>query len=117
MSPIKKHPIIAWFCDNTVVANILMLCILAMGISTAFSVRKEAFPSFDAESVTINVPFRGGTPEDVERGVSVKIEESLEGIQGIDHISSTSSESSAIVTVDHVVLHRLVGGGIGHGAG
>ncbi|MGZ0657031.1 efflux RND transporter permease subunit [Coraliomargarita sp. W4R53] len=102
MSPIKKHPLIAWFCDNTVVANILMLIILGMGISTAFSVRKEAFPSFDAESVTISVPFRGGTPEDVERGVALRIEESLQGVQGIDHISSTSTESNATVTVNAV---------------
>lgn len=102
MSPIKKHPIIAWFCDNTVVANILMLIILGLGIKTAFSVRKEAFPSFDAESVTISVPFRGGTPEDVERGVALKIEESLQGIKGIDHISSTSTESNARVTVNAI---------------
>ncbi len=102
MNPIKKHPIIAWFCDNTVVANILMMIILVMGVYTGINVRKEAFPSFDAESVTVSVPFRGGTPEDVERGVSVKIEESLEGIQGIDHISSTSTESSAKVTVNAV---------------
>ncbi|MDQ8195405.1 efflux RND transporter permease subunit [Coraliomargarita sp. SDUM461004] len=102
MSPIKKHPIIAWFCDNTVVANILMLIILGMGISTAISVRKEAFPSFDAESVTVSVPFRGGTPEDVERGVAIKIEESLQGIKGIDHISSTSTESNAKVTINAI---------------
>jgi multidrug efflux pump subunit AcrB len=102
MSPIKKHPIVAWFCDNSVVANILLLIILAMGINAAFSVQKEAFPSFDAESVTISVPFRGGTPEDVERGVAIKIEEALQGIQGIDHISSTSTESNSTVTVDAI---------------
>ncbi|MGJ8652030.1 MAG: efflux RND transporter permease subunit [Opitutaceae bacterium] len=102
MSPIKKHPFIAWFCDNSVVANILMLVILGMGVSTAFSVRKEAFPSFDAQSVRISVPFRGGTPEDVERGVSIKIEEALQGIEGIDRIESTSTDSSSVVVVDAI---------------
>jgi multidrug efflux pump subunit AcrB len=102
MSPVKKHPIIAWFCENSVVANLLMLIILSMGIYTVINVRKEAFPSFDAESISIKVPFRGGTPEDVERGVSVKIEEALQGVDGIDRIRSTSTDSSATVTVDAI---------------
>jgi multidrug efflux pump subunit AcrB len=102
MSPIQKHPIIAWFCSNSVVANILMLIVLGLGISTAINVRKETFPSFTAESVTITVPFSGGTPEDVERGVAIKIEESLQGVEGIDRISSTSTDSSAVVTVEAI---------------
>lgn len=79
-----------------------MLIILGMGITTAISVRKEAFPSFDAESISVRVPFRGGTPEDVERGVAIKIEEALQGIEGIDRIRSTSTDSSASVTIDAV---------------
>lgn len=102
MSPIKKHPIIAWFCDNSVVANILLFIILGLGISTAISVRKEAFPSFDAQSVKIQVPFRGGTPQDVERGVSIKIEEALQGVDGIARITSTSTASRSVVTVEAI---------------
>ena len=95
-----KHPIITWFASNPVVANILMISILAWGIYTLIGMRKEAFPSFDAESVRVTVPFRGGTPEDVERGVAIKIEEALVDVQGIEHISSVSTESSAVVTVE-----------------
>lgn len=102
MNPIKKHPIVAWFCDNSVVANILMLVLLALGVYTAINVRKEAFPSFAAESISIKVPFRGGTPEDVERGVAIKVEEALQGVEGIDRIHSTSSESSASITVEAI---------------
>ncbi|WP_411845330.1 efflux RND transporter permease subunit [Roseibacillus persicicus] len=100
MDPRQKHPIIAWFADNPVVANILMIAILGWGAFTAINVRKEAFPSFDAESVTVTVPFLGGTPEDVERGVAVKIEEALQQVKGIDRITSVSTESSAVVTVE-----------------
>jgi len=74
----EKHKIISWFTANPVVANILMLCVLAAGAYTAFTVRKEAFPSFDAERVTISIPVRGGNPEDVERGITVKVEEALQ---------------------------------------
>ena len=73
----NKHPFITWFASNPVVANILMFSILGAGVFTALKVRKEGFPAFAAESVTIEVPIRGGTPENVERGVAIKIEESL----------------------------------------
>ena len=100
MDPLKKHPFISWFAANPVVANILMYSILAAGIFTAFNVRKEGFPSFEANSVTVRVPIRGGTPEDVERGIAIRIEESLQTVDGINHISSVSNENSATVTIE-----------------
>ena len=100
--PIKRHPIIAWFTSNPVVANVLMLTILITGIRTAITIRKEAFPSFAAESVTVEVPFLGGTPEDVERGVAIKIEEAVQSVEGIDHIKSVSRENGVTVTIDAV---------------
>lgn len=100
--PIRDHPFIAWFAGNPVVANVLLLTILAAGIYTAFTIRKEAFPAFDAESVTIEVPFLGGTPEDVERGVTIKIEEALQGIQGISHVRSESRDNGTTITVEAI---------------
>ena len=80
-SPLQRHPIITWFADNPVVANVIMVSILAAGAYTAMKVRKETFPSFDAQRVEVRVPFLGGTPEDVERGVTIKIEEALQKIR------------------------------------
>lgn len=100
MNSLEKHPFITWFASNSVVANILMLSLLAAGFYTAFNVRKEGFPSFDSESVTVEVNIQGGTPENVERGVSVKIEEALQGVNGIDHIRSVSTDSSATLTIE-----------------
>lgn len=98
----NKHPFITWFASNPVVANILMFSILAAGIFTALNVRKEGFPAFAAESVTITVPIRGGTPENVERGVAIRIEESLESVSGIEEIRSESTDSLATITVEAI---------------
>ncbi|MEP2774580.1 MAG: efflux RND transporter permease subunit [Luteolibacter sp.] len=98
----NKHPFITWFASNPVVANIMMFSILAAGIFSALTVRKEGFPAFAAESVTITVPIRGGTPENVERGVSIRIEESLESVSGIEEIRSESTDSLSTVTVEAV---------------
>ena len=77
-----------------------MFSILAAGVFTALTVKKEGFPAFDAESVTVSVPIRGGTPEDVERGVAIQIEEAIESVDGIDHVRSVSTDSLATVTVE-----------------
>lgn len=98
----NKHPFITWFATNPVVANIMMFSILAAGIYTALTVRKEGFPAFAAETVTVTVPIRGGTPENVERGVAIQIEESLQSITGIDEVRSVSTDSLATVTVQAI---------------
>lgn len=81
------------------VANILMLTIVVGGIFTAFNIRKEGFPSFPADEISITVPVLGSTPENVERGITIKIEEALQGVAGIEHISSTSTENLARLTI------------------
>jgi multidrug efflux pump subunit AcrB len=96
---VNKHPFITWFASNPVVANIMLFSILGAGIYTALTVRKEGFPAFAAETVTITVPILGGTPENVERGVAIQIEESLQGVAGIDEVRSVSSDNLSTVTV------------------
>ena len=93
--------IIAWFTKNPVAANLLMFVILALGLYTAVNIRTEAFPGFAPNSVSIDVTFIGGSPKEVEEGVTIKIEESLEGIEAIKDISSsvTSSGSQTSVTI------------------
>lgn len=94
-----KHPFITWFASNPVVANIMLFSILGAGIYTALTVRKEGFPAFAAETVTVTVPILGGTPENVERGVAIQIEESLQGVSGIDEVRSVSTDNISTVTV------------------
>jgi len=105
--PGLSNGLIRWFAANPVVANLLMFALLGLGIYSVLTIRKEAFPPFAAESVSVLVPFRGGTPEDVERGVSIKIEESLESVEGIEQIRSISTENAAEVIVEVADGHSL----------
>ncbi|MFC3193299.1 efflux RND transporter permease subunit [Marinicella sediminis] len=98
---------IAWFTRNPVAANLLMAFILVAGFMTALNIRTEAFPAFPPNSVNIDVTFIGGTPAEVEEGVTIKIEEALEGIEGIKEISSSVSGSGTSVTVTAVEGYEL----------
>jgi len=94
------HALIAWFGRNAVAANLLMVFIIAWGLSALYSrIPLEVFPSFELDTVTITVPFRGASPQEVEQGVTIKVEEAIQDLEGIKQISSTSGEGLANVQV------------------
>jgi multidrug efflux pump subunit AcrB len=92
---------ISWFARNSVAANLLMISIILGGVfALNNSVRLEVFPPFDVDTVTVRVPLRGATPEDVELGVAVRIEEAVQDLEGIDRIVSRSVEGSTSVSIE-----------------
>ena len=91
---------IEWVANNTVAANLLMWLVLLAGFITLPSIKQEVFPEFSTETITISVPYLGAAPEEVEEGVCIKIEEQIQGIDGIEKITSKASEGSGVVTVE-----------------
>jgi multidrug efflux pump subunit AcrB len=73
---------------------------LAGGIATMSMIR-ENFPEFSLDMITISVPYPGADPEEVEEGISRKIEEAIEGLEGIKQYTTQSSENvgTAIIEV------------------
>jgi multidrug efflux pump subunit AcrB len=94
------RPIIRWFVDNPVAANLLMIVLIVGGLITLTNLRQEEFPEVDLDTVSISVPFLGATPEEVEQGVCIRIEEALEGTDGVRTMTSTSSEGSCSVQLE-----------------
>jgi len=95
------HSLIAWFTRNPVAANLMMVFIIAWGLSALFTrIPVEVFPSFELDRVNINVPFRGASPSEVEDGVTIKVEEAIQDIEGIKRIVSSSNEGSATINVE-----------------
>ena len=54
-----KSPI-EWFANNGVVANLLMFIIIILGLMAVFTVNQEIFPEFEAQMISVSVPYRGG---------------------------------------------------------
>ena len=92
--------VIDWFARNSVAANLLMAFIVVSGAISAFSIKKEVFPEFSLDMITIQVPYLGAAPEEVEEAVNIRIEEAIQGIDGIKQITSTASEGSGSVMIE-----------------
>ncbi len=91
---------IRWFARNDIAANFLLFGILAWGIYSAVEkVPLEVQPSFQLEQIDIAIPYRGGSPEDVERAVILPVEAALEGLRGVESIESRADSGSGRVRV------------------
>ena len=92
--------IIAWFAQNSVAANLLMIFILIAGFISYQSINKKMFPDFNPNSIQVVIPYLGAAPEEVEEGVLFKVEEAIENIEGFKRITSTAQEGIAIVNIE-----------------
>jgi len=115
-SPQEQHPIINWFIHNPVTANLLMVGILFTGLymigffglfGMTSKLNLEAFSSLPTTTLTVVVSLNGSNPEDVEQGVTNKIEEALQGVSGIDKVTSVSMGDQARVYVKAVLGYDI----------
>lgn len=88
---------IRWFANNGIAANLLMFAILAAGFNAAWNkVPLEVVPESSAwEIVYMEMPYRGGTPKDIEENVLIPVERALEGISGIREVNSDAMPGMA----------------------
>ncbi|MGD9051373.1 MAG: efflux RND transporter permease subunit, partial [Desulfobacterales bacterium] len=91
---------IAWMAGHSVAANLLMAIFLVGGLFWASQIKKEVFPDFELDIVTITVPYPGASPEEVERGIVLAIEEAVNGLEGVEEITATASEGMGRVNVE-----------------
>jgi multidrug efflux pump subunit AcrB len=85
---------------NSVTANLLMLILLVGGFMVGIRIKKEVFPDFELDRVTITVPYPGASPEEVERGVVLAIEEAVSGVDGIKEVSASANEGFGVVSIE-----------------
>ncbi|MBN1839604.1 MAG: efflux RND transporter permease subunit [Campylobacterales bacterium] len=96
----EPNSIIAWLVKNKVTANILMLIFLIGGVYMSLFIKKEVFPEFDLDMVTISVSYPGASPEEVEQGIILSIEEEIRSIEGVKEVTATAKEGVASVIAE-----------------
>ena len=101
MKTIDTHKgIIAWFARNHVAANLLMFVIVLTGIISALTIRTQITPDLEADRITIDIPFPGASPGEVESGVISRLEEAIRDIEGIEQMRTYSRKSMGTMRLD-----------------
>ncbi|MFT4569006.1 MAG: multidrug efflux pump subunit AcrB, partial [Saprospiraceae bacterium] len=92
--------IISFFIKYSVAVNVLMLAIVLFGIMGLQQTKSSFFPQADANIITVSIVYPGASPEEIEEGIVLKIEDNLRGLVGIDRVTSSSRENGASITVE-----------------
>ena len=101
-----KGPI-AWMASHSVTAHILMLIFLAGGFIMMSTIKQEVFPDYELDTVTITVDYPGASPEEVERGIILPIEEAIQEVDNIKEVNSTAREGSGTVIVEVITGENI----------
>ncbi len=92
--------IIYWFASNSVAANLLMMVLLIGGIYSAWNLKKEMFPATSVNQVLVSMTYPGAAPDEVEKGICVKVEDAVTGLEGIDKTTCVANEGFARTNIE-----------------
>ncbi len=96
----NQRGLIAWLVYNRVTPNLLMIVLLLGGLYMTTKVKKEVFPAFELDTISIRVAYPGASPEEVEQGIILAIEEGIRGVDGIKEVNATAGEGSGRVVAE-----------------
>ena len=92
--------LISYFIKYPVSGNVLLFVIAVFGLIGFFNMRSTFFPENDASFISVQAIYPGASPEEVEEGIVIKIEDNLKGLTGVDRVTGISSENSGQVLVE-----------------
>lgn len=92
--------IIEWMTRHGVAANLLMVFMVTTGILNAFTIPVEVFPELKLDTIAIEVEYLGASPAEIEESILQRIEDRVDGIDGLQDITSTAIENRGTVSVE-----------------
>lgn len=92
--------VINYFIKYHVAVNAVILAFLLFGVLGVSSLKSSFFPLNESHIVQISVAYPGASPQEIEEGVVLKIEDNLKGLAGVERVTSVSRENSGSITVE-----------------
>ncbi|MCP4642150.1 MAG: efflux RND transporter permease subunit [bacterium] len=99
----KKPGPIAWMAGHSVAANLIMLIFIVGGVISLRNIQQEFFPDIAPDTVSVSVAYPGASPEEVESGILLSIEESVRSLDGVDEVTSFAREGGGQVMVELLI--------------
>lgn len=100
MEDTNQKGIIAYFANNPVAANLLMVFIIIMGIVSYMFIQRQMFPNIEVNYIDVRATYPGASPQEIEESILVKVEESIKDVTGIKKVVSRASRGSAYISIE-----------------
>ena len=91
---------VAWMARHGVAPNLFMALLIIGGFLMSLTIKKEFIPSYDADTVIVDVAYAGATPAEIEQAIILPIENEVAALDGIKDVSSVASASSGRVIIE-----------------
>ncbi|MGD8956651.1 MAG: efflux RND transporter permease subunit [Chromatiaceae bacterium] len=95
-----RKDVIGIFAQHKVAANLLMIIMLLAGVWGLANLNVQFFPNFEVEVVTVSTAWSGASAEDVERSVTIPLEQVLRTTDNLESMSSTSSQGLSVISLE-----------------
>lgn len=96
----KQTGLIAFFANNSVAANLIMMFIVIMGIFSYFTIQRQMFPNIEINYINVSAVYRGASPQEIEESILIKIEEAIKDITEIKKATSRAFRGSGRITLE-----------------
>ncbi len=84
---------------NSLLVNALTAFLVITGLMAIPKIKREAFPNFSFDIVTVMTDYQGASPETVERRITIPIEKELKEVADIDEMGSISIEGLSLIVL------------------
>ncbi|UPQ89716.1 efflux RND transporter permease subunit [Vibrio sinaloensis] len=100
MEQTKQTGLIAYFANNPVAANLLMVFVLIVGTVSFFFIQRQMFPNIEVNYINVSAQYPGASPQEVEESILIKLEESLKDVTGIKQAISSAYRGSGNIELE-----------------
>jgi len=85
---------------HPVPVNLIMAAAIIGGVAAAINLTREFFPDTTPDSAMVNLPYPGATPQEVEEGMAIKVEDAIANLDDVDRLTTTLSEGGGGIRVE-----------------
>jgi multidrug efflux pump subunit AcrB len=96
----KQTGIIAFFANNSVAANLMMVFIIIMGLLSYFTIQRQMFPNIEINYIKIDAIYRGASPQEIEESILIKVEEALKDVTEIKKATSRAFRGNGSISLE-----------------
>ncbi len=96
----RSGGMLGFFARHSVAANLVMLLFMVGGLMMVPTIRQEVFPEVTQPIVTVQIAYPGASPEEVEQGVILPVEDAVRGLDGVKEVRSVATEGLGIASVE-----------------
>lgn len=85
-----------YFVDRPVLSVVISITIVLMGVISIFMLPVEQYPDIAPPTIQVFTNYPGANAETVQKSVIIPLEEAINGVENMNYITSTASNSGDV---------------------